>query len=113
MPPVPLDGEQVRKVLENLLLNANDALSEGGYVRVATLFRDGWAEISVSDDGCGMTQDFIDKRLFRPFQTTKMKGMGIGLFHSKTIVEAHGGRLEVKSAEGLGTVFRVYLPGKK
>jgi putative PEP-CTERM system histidine kinase len=113
LPPVPLDGEQVRKVLENLLLNANEAVSEGGYVRVATSFRDGWAEISVSDDGCGMTQDFIDKRLFRPFQTTKMKGMGIGLFHSKTIIEAHGGRLEVKSAEGLGTVFRVYLPGKK
>jgi putative PEP-CTERM system histidine kinase len=113
MPPVPIDDEQIRKVLENLLLNANDAVNEGGYVRVATDFRDGWAEISVSDDGCGMTQEFIDKRLFRPFQTTKMKGMGIGLFHSKTIVEAHGGRLEVKSAEGLGTVFRVYLPGRK
>jgi putative PEP-CTERM system histidine kinase len=113
MPPVPIDGEQIRKVLENLLLNANDAVHEGGYIRVATAFRDGWAEISVSDDGCGMTQEFVDKRLFRPFQTTKMKGMGIGLFHSKTIVEAHGGRLEVKSGEGLGSVFRVLLPGKK
>jgi putative PEP-CTERM system histidine kinase len=113
LPPVPMDSEQIRKVLENLLLNANEAVHEGGYIRVASAYREGWAEISVSDDGSGMTQEFIEKRLFRPFQTTKMKGMGIGLFHSKTIVEAHGGRMEVKSAEGLGTVFRVLLPGKK
>ena len=113
MPPIPIDAEQIRKVLENLLLNASEAVSEKGYIRVATDFGDGWAEISVSDDGCGMTREFIEKRLFRPFQTTKKKGMGIGLFHSKTIVEAHGGRLEVKSTEGLGTVFRVLLPGKK
>jgi putative PEP-CTERM system histidine kinase len=113
MPHVPIDGEQIGKVLENLLLNANEAVGEGGYIRVATSFRDGWAEISVSDDGCGMTREFIENRLFRPFQTTKKKGMGIGLFHSKTIVEAHGGRLEVKSTEGVGSVFRVFLPAKK
>jgi putative PEP-CTERM system histidine kinase len=113
MPPVPIDGEQLGKVLENLLLNANEAVGEGGYIRVATSFHDGWAEISVSDDGCGMTREFIENRLFRPFQTTKKKGMGIGLFHSKTIVEAHGGRLEVKSNEGVGSVFRVILPGRK
>jgi putative PEP-CTERM system histidine kinase len=113
MPPVPIDGEQLGKVLENLLLNANEAVGDGGYIRVATSFHDGWAEISVSDDGCGMTREFIETRLFRPFQTTKKKGMGIGLFHSKTIVEAHGGRLEVKSNEGVGSVFRVFLPGRK
>jgi len=59
-----------------------------------------------------MSREFIETRLFRPFQTTKPKGMGIGLFHCKTIVEAHGGRIEVQSEEGKGTTFRVFLPGK-
>ena len=112
VPPVALDAEQIQKVLENLLLNANDAVAEGGHIGVSTGFRDGWAEIAVSDDGCGMAPEFIEKRLFRPFQTTKKQGMGIGLFHSRTIVEAHGGRLEVASAEGKGSTFRVFLPGK-
>ena len=110
LPPVPADAEQLQKVLVNLLLNANDAVAEGGRIRVTTGFRDGWAEIAVSDDGCGMPADFVEKRLFRPFQTTKKQGMGIGLFHSRTIVEAHGGRIEVQSAEGKGTTFRVFLP---
>ena len=113
VPPVALDAEQIQKVLENLLLNANDAVAEGGHIRVSTGFRDGRAEIAVSDDGCGMSAEFIEKRLFRPFQTTKKQGMGIGLFHSRTIVEAHGGRLEVESAEGKGSTFRVFLPGKR
>ena len=110
--PVHADAEQLQKVLENLLLNANDAVAEGGHIRVKTGFRDGWAEIAVSDDGCGMTAEFVEKRLFRPFQTTKKQGMGIGLFHSRTIVEAHGGRIEVQSAEGKGTTFRVFLPAE-
>ena len=105
VPPVALDAEQIQKVLENLLLNANDAVAEGGHIGVSTGFRDGWAEIAVSDDGCGMSAEFVEKRLFRPFQTTKKQGMGIGLFHSRTIVEAHGGRLEVTSAEGKGSTF--------
>ena len=79
VPPVALDAEQIQKVLENLLLNANEAVAEGGHIRVSTGFRDGWAEIAVSDDGCGMPPEFIEKRLFRPFQTTKKQGMGIGL----------------------------------
>ena len=57
-----------------------------------------------------MSREFIEKSLFRPFQTTKKQGMGIGLYHCKTIVEAHGGRIEVESEEGKGTTFRVLLP---
>ena len=52
-------------------------------------------------------------RLFRPFQTTKKQGMGIGLYHCKTIVDAHGGKLTVESEEGKGTTFRILLPIKK
>ncbi|GAB4233319.1 MAG: PEP-CTERM system histidine kinase PrsK [Acidobacteriota bacterium] len=70
-----------------------------------------WAFIEVRDRGCGMTEEFIAERLFHPFQTTKAKGMGIGLYQSKLIVEEHGGRIEVASRPGAGTVFRVWLRG--
>ena len=133
VPPLSIDREQIHKVLENLLMNASDALGpdgqgrqngtgagqlplnasgipgEGGQITVATRCRDKWAEISVRDNGCGMSREFIEKSLFRPFQTTKKQGMGIGLYHCKTIVEAHGGRIEVESEEGKGTTFRILL----
>ena len=113
LPLLPIDEEQMRKVLENLLINANEAMGEDGHIRVAAGERDGWVELSVSDNGVGMTREFMEKYLFKPFQTTKKQGMGIGLFHCKTIVEAHGGRIEVESEEGKGTTFRVMLPWKK
>jgi signal transduction histidine kinase len=57
-----------------------------------------------------MSREFIQNSLFRPFKTTKKQGMGIGLFQSKMIVEAHKGRIEVESEEGVGSTFRVLLP---
>jgi len=114
--PVPrlvMDSEQIQKVLTNLILNANEAVGEGGEIRVATAQTDGWVMLSVSDNGCGMSKEFMEKSLFHPFKTTKKRGMGIGLFHSKMIVEAHQGRIEVESEEGKGTTFRVYLPINK
>ncbi len=57
-----------------------------------------------------MSREFIDKSLFRPFQSTKKQGMGIGLFHCRMILEAHRGRIEVESEVGKGSVFRVKLP---
>ena len=105
-----LDSDQIQKVLTNLMLNANDALKNGGEIRVGLRQEGGWVTISVSDNGCGMSREFIERSLFRPFKTTKKQGMGIGLFQSKMIVEAHGGRIEVESEEGKGTTFRVMLP---
>ena len=113
LPPLSLDGEQVHKVIENLLINARDALGEEGEVHVATRHQGVWAEIAVTDNGCGMSGEFMAKRLFHPFQTTKKQGMGIGLYHCRAIVEAHGGRIEVESEEGRGTCFRVLLPLEK
>ena len=110
IPAVLVDSEQIQKVLLNLLLNAHEATSEKGEIRITTGRQDGFAVLSVADTGCGMSREFIEKSLFRPFQTTKKKGMGIGLYHSKMIVEAHGGRIEVESEEGGGTTFRVLLP---
>ena len=63
-------------------------------------------------NGCGMSPDFIARSLFRPFQTTKKNGLGIGMFQSKMIVEAHGGRIAVASQPGAGTTFQVFLPAK-
>jgi putative PEP-CTERM system histidine kinase len=112
VPKMSVDPDQIQKVVTNLILNANEALTNDGKIRVTTGQKDGWAILSVSDNGCGMSKEFIEQSLFRPFKTTKKHGMGIGLFHSKTIVEAHQGRIEVESEEGKGSVFRVMLPLK-
>ena len=110
LPRVRLDPAQIHKVLTNLVLNAREALGPGGTIRVETSQRNGWVVLSVSDNGCGMSADFIQHSLFRPFQTTKKKGIGIGMFHSKMIIEAHRGRIEVESEPGKGAAFRVLLP---
>jgi putative PEP-CTERM system histidine kinase len=110
LPRVRLDPAQIQKVLSNLVLNARDALAGGGQIRVQTSQRSGWAVLGVSDTGCGMTPEFVQGSLFRPFQTTKKQGVGIGMFHCKMIVEAHHGWIEVESQPGKGTTFRVLLP---
>jgi putative PEP-CTERM system histidine kinase len=110
LPKVRLDPVQIEKVLTNLVLNARDALGSGGRIRVETRRRNGWVVLGVADNGCGMSPEFVQDRLFRPFQTTKKNGIGIGMFHCKLIVEAHRGRIEVESTPGQGTAFRVLLP---
>jgi signal transduction histidine kinase len=81
-----------------------------GVIHISMIHEGNTVGFSVRDNGCGMSEEFIEKSLFRPFQTTKKKGLGIGLFHSKLIVEAHHGMLEVNSSVGAGTEFRVVLP---
>lgn len=108
-----LDAEQIQKVVLNLLLNAKEASRPGSEIRVETGRLNGWVTISVSDDGCGMSPEFVERSLFRPFQTTKKRGIGIGMFQSRMIVEAHKGRIEVQSTLGKGSTFRILLPGEK
>ncbi len=112
LPELTGDREQLLSLATNLLLNAADAVGNDGTVTVESFAKDGWAEILVSDNGCGMTPEFLQKSLFRPLQTTKKKGLGIGMFQSKMIVEAHGGKITAKSELGVGTTFRVLLPSK-
>jgi putative PEP-CTERM system histidine kinase len=112
-PKILLDQEQFLKVVTNLVLNATEALSGSGQIIVETGQDNGWAVLTVSDNGCGMESEFLRHALFRPFQTTKKNGFGIGMFQSKMIVEAHGGRIEVESVLLKGTTFRVLLPVKK
>lgn len=109
LPKVSLDRDQMHKVITNLVLNATEAVPAGGSVRVATAQENGWAVLSVTDNGCGMSPDFLAHSLFRPFQTTKKNGLGIGMFQSKMIIEAHGGRIAVQSEAGKGTTFRIFL----
>jgi putative PEP-CTERM system histidine kinase len=109
-PVVLLDREQITKVVTNLILNASEAIAQSGEIRIETSQTNGWAVLLVADNGCGMTPEFLSRALFRPFQTTKKKGLGIGMFQSKMIVEAHGGRIEVESEVRKGTAFRVLLP---
>jgi signal transduction histidine kinase len=79
-------------------------------VRIKTFQQNGWVVLAVSDNGCGMSREFLERSLFRAFQTTKKTGLGIGMFQSKMIVEAHRGRIEVESEPDNGTTFRVLLP---
>ncbi len=109
---IDADKNQMSSVVTNLILNASDAVDETGKITVSTRQEKGWAVIAVEDNGKGMGKDFLANQLFKPFKTTKSKGLGIGLYQCKTIVEAHGGRIEVESEEGVGTAVRVYLPAK-
>ncbi len=110
LPNFPADRELLQSVITNLLLNAGDAVGSAGRITIQTQQRDGLAILSVSDTGCGMSAAFMTDSLFRPFQTTKKKGLGIGMFQSKMIVEAHRGSIQVESESGKGTTFRVFLP---
>lgn len=110
MPSLVIDSEQIHKVLVNLVLNANDATGEGGEIAIKTERQNDWAILAVQDNGSGMSPEFVTQSLFQPFQTTKSKGLGIGLFHNKKIVEAHRGRIAVESEPGKGSIFRVLLP---
>lgn len=110
LPRIDADHEQLRKVVLNLLLNAIEACDGRGEVRLHTEARNDGVMLSVSDNGCGISPEFQANGLFRPFRTTKKAGLGIGMYQSKLIVDAHGGTVSVESAVGTGTTFRIFLP---
>jgi signal transduction histidine kinase len=107
-----IDADRIERVVENLIVNALEAMGgRGGRLNVtAGEESEGLVFFSVEDSGPGMTEDFMRTRLFRAFATTKKRGIGLGLYTCREIVESHGGRLEVKSKLGSGTRFRVVLP---
>lgn len=103
--------DRLLSVVEHLVQNAQDATPDDGSVVVTLDHEAGSAVIRISDTGCGMDQEFIRTRLFRPFDTTKGKaGMGIGVYESRHIVANLGGRLDVKSEPGVGTEIAISLP---
>jgi signal transduction histidine kinase len=107
-----IDANRIERVVENLIVNSLEAMGgRGGRLTVAAGEEsEGLVFFSVEDTGPGMTEDFMRTRLFRAFATTKKRGIGLGLYTCREIVESHGGRLEVRSKLGSGTRFRVVLP---
>jgi putative PEP-CTERM system histidine kinase len=110
LPRIQCDPRQIQRVIVNLLLNAREAVGSRGRVCVETCRDRDWVVFAVTDNGCGMTAEFVQQHLFRPFQSTKKQGMGIGMFQAKVIVDAHQGKIEVESEPGQGSTFRVRLP---
>ncbi|MCJ7458218.1 MAG: ATP-binding protein, partial [candidate division Zixibacteria bacterium] len=112
LPLARCDQTQVEKVFQNLILNALEAMPEGGTLSITTELNKEKSLIrsKVSDTGSGMSKDFIRNSLFKPFQTTKKKGLGIGLIQCREIMEMHKGRISVESEEGKGTIFTLELP---
>jgi putative PEP-CTERM system histidine kinase len=102
--------DRLERVIGHLIQNAIEATSDGGSVAVR-VFADGQnAVVEVADDGVGMAPEFVRDRLFKPFQTTKPHGMGIGVYESFQYVTGLGGRMLVDSTPGVGTKVRVLLP---
>jgi putative PEP-CTERM system histidine kinase len=102
--------DRLERVIGHLIQNALDATTENGKVAVR-VFRDGAnAVVEVADDGVGMTPEFVRDRLFKPFQTTKPHGMGIGIYESFQYVSGVGGRILVDSTPNVGTKVRVSMP---
>jgi putative PEP-CTERM system histidine kinase len=108
-----VDVEEIKKVVLNIILNALDAIDEKGTVEVESSIDGENVYIRIKDNGYGMTEEFINNRLFKPFSTTKKKGLGIGLYQCKQVIEAHGGKIEANSEVGKGSVFTVFLPVSK
>jgi len=104
-----VDRAQIQRVILNLVLNAREATQDSQPV-IVEIGTDAHPYCKVIDKGCGMTDQFINESLFQAFRTTKAKGMGIGLYQCKHIVEAHGGAIEVMSQPGQGSAFTVRLP---
>lgn len=105
------DQENLKSVLVNIVSNAQDATDSMGYIDIS--FTTGAQSISIyiDDNGSGMDQEFIESRLFKPFDSTKQsKGMGIGLFQSREYIKSIGGTISVQSTVGAGTMFVITLP---
>lgn len=110
IPCLPADPEQLANVFRNLIINACNAVDGGGHVNIETRSDGQKIYVSIWDNGCGMSEEFIATKLFKPLRTTKAAGWGIGLFQCQQIVKGHGGRISVESQEGAGSTFTVELP---
>lgn len=109
-----IDDETFTSVINHLIQNAQDATTDNGWVKIKADSFDDQLKIAITDNGCGMSKDFINHRLFKPFDTTKGNaGMGIGVFEAKQFVESLGGNIQVVSFENKGTTFHLSIPVEK
>ncbi len=112
VPPAWIDREQIERVFVNIIFNAVQAMPEGGSISVGTSAAESGegelVRISIGDTGCGIPPENLP-HLFDPFYTTRPKGTGLGLAIAHEIIQAHGGRIEVESEVGRGTIFHIFL----
>jgi two-component system NtrC family sensor kinase len=109
LPAVMLDGDQMRQVAINLILNAGGAMPDGGSLTIKTMQVDEeHVQIAFTDSGCGIPNDHIEK-IFEPFYTTKERGTGLGLAITRQIIEQHHGQIHLDSEQGKGTTVTVTL----
>ena len=109
LPLVNLDRDLFEQCLLNLMINAEQAMPEGGTLTLIAQRDDGGVRLDVIDTGCGIPAEQLPK-LFRPFHTTKTNGHGLGLAIARKIIAAHGGTIDVQSEPGRGTQFTIHLP---
>ena len=108
LPAISADPEQMTRVLRNLVLNAIDAMPQGGALMVKTAARNGGIRMEIADTGQGLTPEECD-RLFTPYYTTKTHGTGLGLAIVQSVISDHQGSISVESQPGKGTAFRIDL----
>lgn len=101
---------RLERVIGHLIQNAVEATPDDGCVSVGLSVENRAAAVVISDNGCGMSEHFVATRLFKPFESTKATGMGIGTYEARQYIREIGGKIEVVSREGVGTTFRVVLP---
>lgn len=101
--------EKLRSILGNLVINAIEAMPQGGELRITADEENEYVAVKVQDTGVGMDEEFVREKLFRPFQTSKSGGLGIGLYQSKEVTEQMEGKLLVASTPGKGTTFTLKL----
>ncbi|AJF05571.1 cache domain-containing protein [Geoalkalibacter subterraneus] len=108
--PVRIDGDQIRQVAINLILNAGAAMPDGGQLTVSTRRAgDEWVELVFADTGSGIPAEYLEK-IFEPFFTTRPKGTGLGLAITRQIIELHHGEIRIDSTPGQGTTVVIRLP---
>ena len=112
LPNVDADPEQLRRALRNLVLNAMDAMPNGGDLTIRTRAVNGHVAIEVADSGEGLTKEECE-RLFTPYYTTKRHGTGLGLAIVQSVVADHGGSIAVDSEPGKGANFRIELAARE
>ena len=108
---VKADKNQLIAILGHLVQNAQDATGANGKIMISQKRSSGGVVIEIEDTGTGMSDEFIQSELFKPFKTTKgTKGMGIGVYEAREIILAIGGQIEVSSTVNVGTCFKLTIP---
>ncbi|MCW8885805.1 MAG: PEP-CTERM system histidine kinase PrsK [Motiliproteus sp.] len=106
-----IEKERFTSVLCHLVQNAQEATTDDGTVHMYVLESNDLVTFVIHDTGCGMDQEFVQNRLFKPFDTTKgSAGMGIGVYEAQQFIKENAGRIDVESTPGKGTIFRLFLP---